>query len=159
MIPVSARSLDDYVLSADVRRALQGARPGRSKQTHVVRKGDSLWSISRAYRISMHRLAAWNGISLSDVLRPGQRLTIRGSAGPQETPRVLSVGETSLPNTVNGHVSYTVRRGDSLWQISRRFNVSVGALIRWNELTPGEHLQPGQILNVYTDGGRAKGSG
>ena len=107
----------------------------------------------------MHRLAAWNGIALNDVLRPGQRLTIRGSARPQQTPQVLSVDETARPVIINGHVSYTVRRGDSLWQISRRFNVSVGSLIRWNELTPGEHLQPGQILNVYTDGRRTEGSG
>lgn len=159
MIPVSVRSLDDYVLSADVRRALQAARPGRTKQTHVVRKGDSLWSISRRYRVSMHRLADWNGIALNDVLRPGQRLTIRGGAGTQETSQVSSVRKTSLPMTVNGHVRYTVRRGDSLWKISRRFNVGVGSLLRWNELTPEEHLQPGQILDVYTDEERAEGSG
>ncbi len=44
---------------------------------HVVRQGDSLWSISQKYKISIERLAVWNQMPSSTVLKPGQRLIIK----------------------------------------------------------------------------------
>ena len=48
-------------------------------------------------------------------------------------------------------VSYTVRKGDSLYEIARKFRVSVNDLKRWNEKTLGQFLQPGQRLTVHVD--------
>jgi len=44
-----------------------------------------------------------------------------------------------------------VRSGDSLYLISKKFNVSINDLRRWNNLTEGNHLQPGQNLKLHVD--------
>jgi LysM repeat protein len=49
-----------------------GARGG----AHVVRSGDTLWGIARAYRVPLDRLLAANGLSAGHVLKIGQRLVI-----------------------------------------------------------------------------------
>jgi membrane-bound lytic murein transglycosylase D len=48
-------------------------------------------------------------------------------------------------------VRYTVRNGDSLWTISRKFRVTVGDLKEWNSLGGQKYLQPGQRLVMYVD--------
>jgi len=48
---------------------------------HRVRKGDSLWKISRRYRVSVRKLRRWNGIYRRRYLRVGERLLIRRRGG------------------------------------------------------------------------------
>ena len=48
-------------------------------------------------------------------------------------------------------LQYTVRRGDSLIQISRRYRVTVSSLRAWNDLKSDQYLQPGQKLTLYLD--------
>ena len=108
--------------------------------TYVVRRGDSLWAIAKHHRMSARQLALRNGLGLDAVLQPGQELEVASAAG------VLATGATEQ------QIRYTVRRGDSLWGISRRFNVSITALREWNGLARGRHLQPGQVLNVFVGG-------
>jgi membrane-bound lytic murein transglycosylase D len=48
---------------------------------------------------------------------------------------------------------YTVRRGDSLYEIASRFKVSIDDIISWNKLDPERYLQPGQSLTLYVSGG------
>ena len=45
-------------------------------------------------------------------------------------------------------IRYLVKRGDSLWGISRRFGVSVASLREWNRLSKGDLLMPGRELDV-----------
>jgi membrane-bound lytic murein transglycosylase D len=47
---------------------------------------------------------------------------------------------------------YRVRRGDSLYVIAGKFNVSINDIISWNSLDPGKYLQPGQKLTLYVGG-------
>jgi len=115
------------------------------KFQYIVRSGDSLWVIARRHDTTVKKLAAWNNITRNATLRLGQRLEIRppmSVAEPSDATQVSQDNETNL-------VHYTVTRGDSLWEISRRFGVSVVALRKWNQLPRGQLLQPGQTLNVY----------
>ena len=48
-------------------------------------------------------------------------------------------------------VTYTVRRGDSLYRISTQFRVSVADLLQWNNISPERYLQPGQQLILFVD--------
>ena len=116
-----------------------------SKQIHVVRSGDSFWSIPRKYGVPHKRLARWNGMAPGATLKIGQKRAVWSGKGKAAnlSPR------TAPPQTVST-VHYRVRRGDSLSRIARRFNVSIADLRKWNSL-PGKYLQPGQRLKLYVN--------
>ena len=144
LIPNSLRPADHYTLSVDNRRN-RGAKntPAAKSVRYVVARGDSLWEISRRHDVSVAELCRWNGIAPGSVLRPGQELEMRnGGEEPAAT-------EVAMRVSSGDPVSYTVQRGDSLWQISKRFGVSVNQLQEWNRLSHGSRLQPGQILVLY----------
>jgi membrane-bound lytic murein transglycosylase D len=60
-------------------------------------------------------------------------------------------GGPPVARGVSQRVRYTVRKGDSLWHIARRFGVSTTDLVRWNKLSRDKYLQPGQRLTLYVD--------
>lgn len=77
MIPISSRSLSKRV--ANMTRPLPSTslRPhGRTKIIHRVRKGETLWSIARKYRVYVHQLARWNSMHPRDTLRIGMKLKV-----------------------------------------------------------------------------------
>lgn len=99
---------------------------------HRVRSGESLWVIARRYGLSVSEVQRMNGLG-STLIRPGQRLVI-------ETGRKISA-----PAEVS---RYVVQRGDSLWHISRRHQIGMDDLMRWNGLEADSVLQPGQQLVI-----------
>ncbi len=144
MIPVAAKPLSDYSLSADQRR---NETQNRSRQgnrvDHIVASGDSFWSISQRYGVGMQELAAWNGMAPRDTLSIGQKLVIW-------TNRVsATTAKTSAATTRK--LNYTVRNGDSLYLIANRFRISVTDLERWNNIDKNNILRPGQKLTMYVD--------
>lgn len=112
---------------------------------HVVGNGDNLWDIAKRYRVSAEALAATNGLNSRTVLKLGQKLRLPGSGGARSELPGVSLASADGADEMR----YQVREGDSLWTISRRFNVSVDALKKWNRLpTSSTALQPGQRLVV-----------
>jgi membrane-bound lytic murein transglycosylase D len=111
---------------------------------HVVKRGDSLWQIARRNGMDVKTLAKMNGMSAGDTLRAGQRLRLssRSSGGVDDTP---SSGRK---------VTYTVRRGDTLSQIARLFQVTVAQITDWNGITPRSTIRPGQRLTIKVAGRR-----
>jgi len=151
MVPMAARSLADYRLSADMRRKMRRRIPGSgNKIIYRVRRGDSLWVISRRFGVSVNKLARWNGLSKRSVLRPGKRLVIwRGTAPVKAVTPKTTKGATlegaGIPAGASVHV---VRRGDNLWTIARRYRLSARDLVEWNRLDGDALLQPGQTLTL-----------
>jgi len=117
---------------------LRGLESGPGKQVvHVVRRGDTLWKISRLYGVKISQVKRWNGLRSGHTLRPGQRLRIR----------TVAWGRVSNPFRP---VVYTVRKGDSLYRIAHRFGIRTKDLRQWNrDRLKGTSLQPGQRLKVY----------
>lgn len=105
---------------------------------HRVRSGESLWVIARRYGIGVGELQRMNGLGPRTLIRPGQRLVI-------ETDRAVR------SPAVNNE-RYVVRRGDSLWLISRRQRVGLNELMRWNDLDSDSVLRPGQELIIRRGG-------
>jgi membrane-bound lytic murein transglycosylase D len=151
IVPMASRSLADYRLSADMRRAMRRGIPGSgTKIVYRVRRGDSLWRISRRFGVSVNKLARWNGLSKRSVLRPGKRLVIwRGAASiPSAKASVTKVATVETRAAAPGATVHVVRRGDNLWTIARRYRLSSRSLAEWNRIDADAVLQPGQTLSL-----------
>lgn len=62
--------------SASRRSAKKSAQPVLTKQTHKVKRGDSLWKIAKKYSVQIAQLTKWNRINKKALLKPGQKLLI-----------------------------------------------------------------------------------
>ena len=96
-------------------------------ETYTVKAGDSLWKIANMYGLTVAELKSLNGLS-SDNLSIGQVLKVSDNLGD------------------SGNV-YTVKAGDSLWNIANRYGTTVDELKRLNNLTSNV-LMIGQVLNL-----------
>jgi membrane-bound lytic murein transglycosylase D len=131
-----------------------GQQPVGVKQVYTVRAGDNPWAISKRFGVNLKELLAWNGLNANTILRPGQKLNLWNEAAAPAKPQLASAKETI--NTIadnkdyskneHGHIQYTVKKGDTLWLISRKFGVTVAQLQQWNKLSNRKPLQPGQTL-------------
>jgi len=144
LVPVAAKQPEQYAALAE---RLQPELSAAGKQTYQVRDGDSLWSIARRHQVSTQQLIRWNRLDSGALIRPGQQLVIWQAAPSGK-------GGATTVRTVH----YKVRSGDSLYRIAQKFNVSVSELRRWNNLSRGKYLQPGQNLKLYVDVTRLAGS-
>ncbi len=145
MIPTATRSLGSYTLSESSRLAkIQNTSRGGDKVVHIVRPGESLWEISRTYGVTTRALAKWNGMAPIDTLRVGQKLVI-WNAKASTASAIQQVAPRNNMQTLR----YTVRKGDSLYLIANKFNISISDIKRWNQV--GKYLQPGQKLKLYVD--------
>jgi|GEM_PF-183218 len=97
-------------------------------QTHVVKSGETLWSISQKYGLSIDTLKRTNQLT-TDLLIPGQTLTI-----PSSSP---------ITTTTN----YTVVAGDSLSSIAKRFGTTIERIKKENGLTT-DTIRIGQVLKI-----------
>jgi membrane-bound lytic murein transglycosylase D len=115
------------------------------KVYYKVRKGDTLWDISRDYHVSTRKLAKWNNMAPSDILRPGKSLIIW-----TKPSRATYLASAAMQKNADlRKIDYQVRKGDSLYRIADRFKVSVLDLLKWNSINARSFLQPGQLLDVF----------
>jgi len=112
-------------------------QPRRSSEdgSYVVQTNDTLWDISRAFSVSLNDLCSVNGLSKNSVIRPGQRLSLPSGAAPVRV---------SAPVTTS---TYTVRKGDTLYDIANRSGTSVEGLRRTNGIS-GSRIHPGKVLRI-----------
>lgn len=116
-----------------------------SWQHYKIESGDNLIGIAKKFDTEVGLLRQANGIRGS-MIRAGDTLMIpKGSAWSTS----LAMATPAEPS----RQGYRVRRGDSLYRIAGKFNVSVNDIIAWNSLNPGDYLQPGQRLTLYVNGG------
>lgn len=138
LVPLTDGAINSEHLPKQMRLAANKAT--RTKLSHTVKSGDTLWDISREYDVTMDELAKWNKLKKNSVLRLNQKLTVYKSANkPQATA------------STNRTITYKVRRGDSLARIASKFNLSVNEIIKWNNLAGQKYLQPGQKLKLKVD--------
>lgn len=150
LIPGPAAGKDTYTLSAESRLAdnQNRQRDGRQKLSHTVRSGDTLWEISRQYKVGVKELARWNNMAPGDSLKIGQTLAVWTKGSSATANAATSRSDSNMVRQVR----YSVRNGDSLYAIADRFNVSVNDIRSWNsKVASKRYIQPGQRLTLYVD--------
>jgi len=108
------------------------AQPGR-RVVHVVKKGDSLWTIAKKYGTTTKKIQQINQLS-STSLHKGQKL-------------IINDGKKTL-SKVEGLETYKVRSGDSPFLIARRHNMALNRFLSINQLWPSSKIYPGQTVFV-----------
>ena len=117
-------------------RTASTAAPSSSGRSHTVANGDTLYDIARSYGVSVGDLKRLNGLSGSRI-HPGQQL---------EIPTARSAGGSGSKQVAEPR-TYRVRRGDTLYDIARKFGVSVAALRSANGLR-SSRIYPGDVLRI-----------
>src|SRR5690606_6335954 len=135
-IPTSKKSADLNIIAKSSRI---DAFAGTNKY-HVVKRGDTFWNVAQRYGVSTQDLACWNNIKLNSALILGKKLPSKS-----KDPQIASSDSTLRL------IRYTVKAGDSMTQISRKFNIPVAELRKSNAETLVKGLRPGQKLKILVD--------
>jgi peptidoglycan lytic transglycosylase D len=155
--------------SAEIARHLNDAEdvPLPSEAYYTVKRGETLPTIARKFRISRSELAEANDMSANARLTAGQRLVLPGDVAPaRPAPSSTSTSTrlSSSPNrpalpavspasssveSVKVKSEYRVRQGDTLTSIAELFDTSVKTLQSWNPQLSGTRVVVGQRLTVY----------
>ncbi|MDO8267883.1 MAG: LysM peptidoglycan-binding domain-containing protein [Moraxellaceae bacterium] len=123
-------------------KSLSTASNKKIVSRYKVRRGDTLSSVARKHGVSTKQLAKLNGLRVKSHLKQGQVLKVNGKAG--STSRTASRGKAKGKGK---RISYEVRKGDTLFSISKRYNVSVKQIRNWNSAS--RSIRPGQDLVIY----------
>lgn len=112
---------------------------------HVVKRGESLGSIARKYHVTVAKIKQWNHLR-RETIHVGQRLTIYRSGAP-----MAQVGRNNNNNNNNAPAptvrTHTVKRGETLSSIARKYHCTVNQLKQWNNLSSNT-VRIGQKLKI-----------
>jgi membrane-bound lytic murein transglycosylase D len=123
-----------------------------SWQNYKVRKGDSLNTIARKFSTTPSVIQQVNKLN-SDLIRIGQQLLIPSSTKGSDAyalSQAQRLERTQERKRSGNKVRYTVRRGDTFWDIAREHRVSVREVAAWNGMAPGDPLIPGKELVIWS---------
>ncbi|MEC2061894.1 LysM peptidoglycan-binding domain-containing protein, partial [Bacillus stercoris] len=107
-----------------------------SAQSIKVKKGDTLWDLSRKYDTTISKIKSENHLR-SDFIYVGQTLSINGK----------STSSKSSSSSSSSSSTYKVKSGDSLWKISKKYGMTVNELKKLNGLK-SDLLRVGQVLKL-----------
>jgi murein DD-endopeptidase MepM/ murein hydrolase activator NlpD len=120
---------------------------------HVMKKGETVYSISRSYRVSQEELMKYNNIADASKLPTGFRLKIPGSAG-----RSSGTGGTATSgvSAAESFVEYQVAKSDTLYSLARKNNISLETLRRINNFSEDHVLiKEGERIRIPRPPGQA----
>lgn len=142
-VSVAALRSANNISGTVIRRGQTLTIPGSSSASYAssngtssnykVRSGDTLGGIAQKHGVRLASLRSANNISGNKIM-VGQTIVIPG-------------GGSSSSNG-SGPISYNVKKGDTLWEIASKHNVSVASIKKWNNLR-STSLTPGDKLTIY----------
>ncbi len=121
-----------------------------SAEFHYVKSGENLAMIAQQHGCSVENIKAWNNLS-NNTIYPKQKLKVAGETHccPASNPKPAPANT----NSENKYVYYTVKKGDTLWDIAQQYKgVSVDDIKKWNNLGSSSKLQVGQKLKIGRNG-------
>lgn len=132
--------------AADLRRALEDLPPAQRLRwrRHTINNGDTLRGLASLYEVTVNAIRRANHLA-TDQIKEGEELLIPLSES-------VAVMLAKAKGGGQRFITYRVRKGDSLYVIAKRFQVTVADLRRWNDIV-GRLIKPGQQLTLFlTDG-------
>ncbi len=142
---VPSHFVDDKVqaaLSKSLSKVTMSVASG-ADQTYRIRRGDTLSHIARRFNSSISEIQAANNLTRRSVLYPGKKLIIPSG---RSVAKKSSSGDK--PNLKQGEKHYTVRSGDNLYTIAKRFGVSLSKIQQRNSLGRRSLLNIGKVLII-----------
>jgi membrane-bound lytic murein transglycosylase D len=128
---------------------------------HVVRRGDNLSSIAKRNGVPVEAILSMNEIRSVRSLKLGTELVIPERGGRAAPARVVASSDRGPRRSVASvssarrapagqqAVTHVVRKGDTLYGISRRYAVRVEQIRRWNDIQRSKNLRPGSRIKLY----------
>lgn len=121
-----------------------------SGSTYTVKAGESVWSVSNKFGISMNQLIQWNNIK-NNFIYPGQKLIVKGGSSSSNastsTANNKNTASSNTSSTATGQATYTVKAGESVWGVANKNGISMNQLIEWNNIK-NNFIYPGQEVIV-----------
>jgi len=128
---------------------------GLEKITYVVKKGDTLGEIAEFYNTRASNLRKWNSLSYRSYIYPNQKLTLwlpqrsaLNKAYNQDENMALDIDQISQKNGVKARKIYTVKKGDTLWEIAKIFDVNLNSLLKFNQKSKKSIIKPGEKIII-----------
>lgn len=127
-------------VKAKSKRSAKSSNPDNGTY-HTVRAGDSLWTISRKYGTTVSKLRKLNNMRRRSTIRPRQKILVATK------PAGSSSNNIQLAAATTGSKTHRVRRGDTLWEIAKKYDIGVSEIKRLNNLRTNK-IKPGDELRV-----------
>ncbi|MDX1373854.1 MAG: LysM peptidoglycan-binding domain-containing protein, partial [Nitrososphaeraceae archaeon] len=99
---------------------------------YKIKKGDSIGKIADLYKVSVADLKQWNDLTSNKIIA-GKTLKIYSDAGPHGIVEKTNRNNSKTKN--NNADFYTIKKGDTIWDIADQHGVTVTELKKWNDLT------------------------
>lgn len=116
---------------------------------YKVKSGDYLGKIAYKYGVRVSDIKRWNGLK-NNNLRVGQRLSIYPKRLRITKSEVEKKSNKKITKPKGDYVVYEVKKGDSLWTISKKFpKVSIKQIKEWNNIWKEKSIKPGTKLKIY----------
>jgi membrane-bound lytic murein transglycosylase D len=113
--------------------------------THTVKRGESLGSIAKKYNVSVSNIKKWNGLR-RDNIKVGQKLKIyRSGATVAQVDKKPAKNSKSAPAATTK--THTVKKGETLSSIGRKYHCSPNDIKKWNNLK-NNNIKVGQKLKI-----------
>lgn len=125
------------------------SRNASGQQVHTVQPGESLNAIARRYGVGLDQLIAANGLADPNNIRAGQQIVIPGAQSAPSQPQ-QPAAQAAPVLSAERTVTYTMRRGDSLYRVSLIFGVTVDDLLAANRLANPNAVYPGLVIRIPT---------
>jgi LysM repeat protein/uncharacterized protein YvpB len=145
---LSRRSLVQRVLILAFALALGLPRSADAAQiVHTVQPGENLYRIGLRYGVDWRAIMAANGL-YNTYIYVGQTLVIPGTTADPAPPPATPAPAPAPAPPAPAAGTYVVQRGDALWLIAQRFNVTVADLLAVNDLANPNLIYAGQVLLI-----------